>query len=166
MKDELKSQFEDVFAEHGRKVEQLRQVKVAKESAEEQFIRAFRESCTSVIKPAFEHIGAYLATKGLKSAIAESQDQPGRDGRQETREQISLRVQLDDDDGRGYRAAHEIPQLSLIPEKYKQEITIHQSTISRSRGGMSGAVGTVRLEQVTEELLEQKVLNFVRELLK
>jgi hypothetical protein len=31
---------------------------------------------------------------------------------------------------------------------------------------MSGAVGSVRLEQVTEELLEQTVLNFVRELLK
>jgi hypothetical protein len=64
MKDELKNQFEDVFAEHGRMVEQLRQVKVAKESAEERFIGAFRERCTSVIKPALEHIAAYLAPRG------------------------------------------------------------------------------------------------------
>jgi hypothetical protein len=164
MKEDVKNQFDDVFAEHDRKVEQLRQVKVAKESAEEQFIRAFRERCTSVIKPAFEHISAYLATKGLKTAVAESQDQPARDGRQETREQISLRVQLDD--GGGYHAAHEIPQLSLIPDKYKQEVTIHQSTISRGRSGMSGAIGSVRLEEVTEDLLEKNVLTFVRELLK
>jgi hypothetical protein len=164
MKEEVKNQFEDVFAEHGRKVEELRQVKVAKESAEEQFIRAFRERCTSVIKPALEQIAAYLATKGLRTTIAESQNQPGRDGRQETREQISLRVQVDD--GGGYHAAHEIPQLSLIPDKYKQEVTIHQSTISRGRSGMSGAIGTVSLEQVTEELLEKQVLTFVRELLK
>jgi hypothetical protein len=164
MKEEVKNQFDDVFAEHDRKVEQLRQVKVAKESAEEQFIRAFRERCTSVIKPAFEHISAYLATKGLKTAVAESQDQPARDGRQETREQISLRVQLDD--GGGYHAAHEIPQLALIPDKYKQEVTIHQSTISRGRSGMSGAIGSVRLEEVTEDLLEKNVLTFVRELLK
>jgi hypothetical protein len=164
MKEEVKNQFEDVFAEHGRKVEQLRQVKVAKEAAEEQFIRDFRERCTSVIKPAFEHLAAYLATKGLKTAIAQTQDQPGRDGRQETREQISLRVQLDE--GGGYHAAHEIPQLSLIPDKYKQEVTIHQSTISRGRSGMSGATGSVKLEQVTAELLEENVLTFVRELLK
>jgi hypothetical protein len=164
MKEEVKNEFEAVFAEHARKIEQLRQLKVAKESAEEQFIRAFRERCTSVIKPAFEHIAAYMATKGLKSAIAQSQDQPARDGRQETREQISLRVQLDD--GGGYHAAHEIPQLSLVPDKYKQEVTIHQSTISRGRSGMSGAIGSVRLEQITEELLEKSVLNFVRELLK
>jgi hypothetical protein len=164
MKEDVKNQFDDVFAEHDRKVEQLRQVKVAKESAEEQFIRAFRERCTSVIKPAFEHISAYLATKGLKTAVAESQDQPARDGRQETREQISLRVQLDD--GGGYHAAHEITQLALIPDKYKQEVTIHQSTISRGRSGMSGAIGSVRLEEVTEDLLEKNVLTFVRELLK
>ena len=164
MKDEVRNEFEDVFAEHARKIEQLRQVKFAKESAEEQFIGAFRERCTSVIKPAFEHIAAYMATKGLKTAIAESQDQPGRDGRQETREQISLRVQVDD--GGGYHAAHEIPQLSLIPDKYKQEVTINQSTISRGRSGVSGAIGSVRLEQITEELLEKSVLNFVRELLK
>jgi hypothetical protein len=31
---------------------------------------------------------------------------------------------------------------------------------------MSGAIGSVRLEEVTEDLLEKNVLTFVRELLK
>jgi hypothetical protein len=166
MKDEVKQQFEEVIAEHNRKLEQQRQVHLAKETAEEQFMNAFADRTRTIVRPAFERIKAFLASKGLRTTIFESHERVARDGRVESREEIGLRVLLDPEDEHGYRPAHEYPHLSLLPEKHTQEVTIHQSTSGRGRSGQSGSVGSTKLEQFTDDYLDQRVLTFVCELLK
>lgn len=165
MKDETKREFEAVFANHAKILEAQKQAKVAKESNEEQFLRAFREKLTSTIKPAFERLRTYLDGKGLAARIEQSAERLSRDGRQESREEIALVLVVGGDS----RPAHyraELPHLALHPDKHRQVVDLHQSTMAPGRGGQSSGIGSVKLEQITEEFLEQKLLALLREVLK
>src|SRR6185437_8001084 len=115
------------------------------------------EQCAKVIKPALERIAEYLRTKGMDARVSEAQERRGRDGRLEQREEIAIRLLIKSDE-HPYPGIHEQPCFSLHPDKHKQLIDLWQSTMRPRGGGQSGGVGTVTLDQVTEELLEGKVL--------
>lgn len=166
MKEETKRQFDEVFNVHTRKLEEQRQVKVAKETKEEQFIRAFRERCAKIIKPALQRIGEYLLAKGMKTQVSETQESTGRDGRIDSREQIAIGLVITDDNEGRRPSLYEYPFLALQADKHRQLVDLHQSTTAPGRGGISGGIGSVKLEDVTEALLEEKVLGLVREVLK
>lgn len=167
MKDETKRQFEEVFSQHERKLEQQRKAKVAQETKEQEFIRTFRERCASTIKPALERIAAYLSTKGMNAHIEYSEEAVGRDGRVQRREQIMLVLVLTaGQDAARYHRPDEMPHIAFWPDKHKGIVDVYQSTIGPGRGGQGGSIGSVRLDQLTGDFLEERVLSLVREVLK
>jgi hypothetical protein len=168
MKKEIEDQFEAVFGAHAKKVEEQRQAKVARESRAEGFVRTFKEHCARSLRPVLEQVGQYLSTKGMETRIEETDEGAAADGKQHTA--LTLRLLMGAEE-RHYRA-HEQPHLSLICDKHRQLVTLHQCTMRPGSGGMigpvgmSGPVGEFKLEQLTEELLQQKALALVREVLK
>ncbi len=139
-----------------------RKAKVAKETKGQQFLKAFREQCASTIRPALQRIGEHLQSKGMQTRIEQSEERLAHDGRQESREEISLVLVMGD----GYGRHVEMPHLSLWPDKYKEVVRLGQSTIVPGTGGYRGGIGSVKLDEVTEEFLEQKVVALVQKILR
>jgi hypothetical protein len=145
-----------------RLLEQQRKAKVAKEMTGQQFLIAFRERCASTIRPALQRIGEHLQSKGIKTRIEQWEERLAPDGRQESLEKISLILVMNDWDGIPF----DMPNLSLCPDKYKEAVRLHKSTIIPSRsGGYSGPIGSVKLDEITEEFLEHKVLALVQQII-
>lgn len=164
MKKDIEAQFDAAFAVHAKNVERRSQVQVEQESKEDAFVRAFKERRTSFIKPTLEEIAQYLQTKGMKTRIDETDETHSRDNSQQQRTAITIRVLTGDE--QRYYADHEQPNVSVVCSKNEQLVKFIESTISLGAGGHSGESGSVKLELLTDELIQQKVLAVVRAVLK
>lgn len=164
VKKDIEAQFDAAFAVHAKNAERRSQVQAEQESKEEAFVRAFKERRTSFIKPALEEIAQYLQTKGMKTRIDETDENHSRDDRQQQRTAITIRFLTGDE--KLHYADHEQPNVSFVCSKNEQLVKFIESTISLGSGGHSGEAGSVKLELLTDELIQQKVLAVVRAVLK
>jgi hypothetical protein len=164
MHKDIQDQFDAAFAANAKKVEAQQQAKVAKESQKDAFVRAFKELRTSSFRPALEEIAQYLQTNGMKTRIEELDEERAHSGRLEQHTAILIRLLIGDEE-RHY-ASHEQPYLQLICDQHAQLVQFHENTVAPGRGGHGGETGTANLDQVTHELIQQKVLAVVREVLK
>ena len=163
MKQDIQQQFDALFASHEQKIAQERQAKAARESREDDFEREFKQRCDSSITAAFGQLGEYLKAKGLKTRVEQTQERRGRDGTLQRERAITLRLLIGDED-RHY-PEYEQPHLSLICDKGKQLVHIIESTSTLQSGGHSNIVASVRIEQLTDEFLQQKVLQLLQDVL-
>ena len=164
VKKDTEAQFDAAFAVHAKNVERRNQVQAEQESKEDAFVRAFKERRTSFIKPALEEIAQYLQTKGMKTRIDEIDESHSRDDRQQQRTAITIRFLTGDE--KSHYADHEQPNVSFVCSKSEQLVRFLESTISLGSGGHSGDTGSAKLGLLTDELIQQKVLAVVREVLK
>jgi hypothetical protein len=164
MKQDIQDRFEALFAAHAQKLAQERAAKAAKEIREDEFERLFQHCCDTSIASAFEQLGEYLRTKGLKTRLEQTQERRGRDGTVQHQRAITLRLLVGDDD-RHY-PEYEQPHLSLVCDKAKQLIDVIESTATLQSSGHTNAVGSVKIEQLTDEFLQEKVLLLLQEVLK
>jgi hypothetical protein len=163
MKNDIQQQFEALFAAHAQKIAQERQAKAVRESREDDFEREFKQRCDTSITSAFGQLGEYLKTKGLKTRVEQTQERRGRDGTLQRERAITLRLLIGDED-RHY-PEYEQPHLSLICDKSKQLVHIIESTTTLQSGGQSHTLGSVKIEQLTDEFLQQKVLQLLQDVL-
>lgn len=163
MKDEIKRQLDAAFAQHAQKLNEEQQTKVARETKEQQFLKDFRERRTLTIRPTFEHISEYLHSKGMETRIGQSEETVGRNGKLDAHEEISF-VLCVGDEGRLHHG-FEQPHLTLRPNKHNWLVDIYESTLVPGRGGHSGGIGSVKLEEITQAFLEEKVRELVIEVL-
>ena len=164
VKKDTEAQFDAAFAVHAKNVERRSQIQAEQESKEDAFVRAFKERRTSFIKPALEEIAQYLQTKGMKTRIDEIDESHSRDVREQQRTAITIRFLTGDE--KSHYADHEQPNVSFVCSKSEQLVRFLESTISLGSGGHSGDTGSAKLELLTDELIQQKVLAVVREVLK
>ena len=164
VKKDTEAQFDAAFAVHAKNVERRSRVQAEQESKEDAFVRAFKERRTSFIKPALEEIAQYLQTKGMKTRIDEIDESHSRDDRQQQRTAITIRFLTGDE--KSHYADHEQPNVSFVCSKSEQLVRFLESTISLGSGGHSGDTGSAKLELLTDELIQQKVLAVVREVLR
>jgi ATPase subunit of ABC transporter with duplicated ATPase domains len=164
VKKDTEAQFDAEFAVHAKNVERRSQIQAEQESKEDAFVRAFKERRTSFIKPALEEIAQYLQTKGMKTRIDEIDESHSRDVREQQRTAITIRFLTGDE--KSHYADHEQPNVSFVCSKSEQLVRFLVSTISLGSGGHSGDTGSAKLELLTDELIQQKVLAVVREVLK
>jgi len=163
MKKEIQDQFDALFAAHAQKLAQERQDKADKESREDAFEREFKQRCETSYASAFAQVGEYLKAKGLKTRVEQTQQRRGRDGTLQHQRAITLRLLIGGED-RQY-PEHEQPHLSLICDKGQQLVHIVESTTTLQSGGHSNTVASVKVEQLTDEFLQQKVLALLHEVL-
>ena len=169
MKKDIEEQLDAAFDAHATRVEQRHQAKEQKESKEDTFLRAFKELRTTLIKPALDSVAKYLQAKEMRTHIAETDEgvTPGV-GRSE---QTGITIYFLTDDLRlGDRqhsvADHRQPHLSFTCDKHAEVVQFFESTISGTSGGHSGGAGSAKLETLTEDLIHNKVLALVRQILR
>lgn len=164
MKQDIQDRFEALFAAHAQKLAQERAAKAAKEIREDEFERLFQHCCDTSITSAFAQLGEYLRTKGLKTRVEQTHERRGRDGTMQHQKAITLRLLVGDDD-RHY-PEYEQPHLSLVCDKSKQLIDVIENTTTLQSSGHTNAVASVKIEQLTDEFLQQKVLLLLEEVLR
>jgi len=163
MSDKLKTELDAIFNAHEETKKQVERKKSEREQREEAFVQSFYGCRDSVIRPTFETIGEYVKAKGYKYHIETSEEQTDREGRYQP-PSISIRFLVGEDD-RHYRS-HEYPHLSVICEKSSSKLRFHESTMSPGRGGHAGGAGETTPNEITADLINQKVLKVLKEVFK
>lgn len=163
MSDKLKTELEAIFNAHGETKKQAERQKSEREQREEAFVQSFYAIRESVIRPTFDTVGEYVKAKGYKYQIENNEESSDRDGRYQP-PSISIRFLVGEND-RHYRA-HEYPHLSVICEKGAAKLRFHESTMSPGRGGHAGGAGDTTPSEITPDLINQKLLNVLREVFK
>jgi predicted nucleic acid-binding protein len=116
LKKEVADKFDDAFAAHAKKMEQIQRAKEVRESQEEAFVRAFKERRSTLMKPALEQIAQHLESKGMRTRIEETDESYGHDGKQEKQTRILMSFQMSDsrsEEPRRYYGSHEQPYFSM-----------------------------------------------------
>jgi hypothetical protein len=158
MKKDVEQQIDAVFKAREEKAQRAHEVYKEKEDKATAFLQRFLAHRASVIKPALESIADYLRTKGVDSRIEEADDQHSQQAASIT---ISLPVATLDHSG--HPSMDKQPHLTVICDKHAQLVRFHESTMSPTSSGHAGGVGEAKLEDVTEDLVHQKVLTVVKD---
>ncbi len=53
---------------------------------------------------------------------------------------------------------NEYPSVSFIATRYNKKICVHESTMSPGSGGQSGKAGEYTIDQITIDLIHQKIM--------
>ena len=157
MADTLKDGLEkllDAYYERRRAVLE-REKKIREDDA--LFLERFKELRKSMIRPAFEEVGAILAARGHGFSIHE--DELETSGGSEVREAgITLKIMpsgmaapMHDDHGRSF---------SITTRHYNKTVWINAGR-PLDAGGVAGSKGAHALEKVTRALVEDELLKFV-----
>jgi hypothetical protein len=156
MKKEVKQQIDAVFKAREDRAQRAYEVYQEKEDKATAFLARFLAHRAAVIKPALESIADYLRTKGVDSKIEEANDQHSQQG-------ASITISLPEAalDRSGHSSIDKQPHLTVVCDKHAQLVRFHQSTMSANSGGHMGSAGEAKLEDVTEDLVHQKVLTVV-----
>lgn len=160
MRDEIRFKLDAAIEAHETSKRAAATAKQFAENSEQIFLAQFSEARDSIIRPAMEEIGNYIKGKGYDYEVTEEDDKPSLDHRsRSTPASITFTIFV----GKRHYPLNENPMLSVICEKGLERVRFHESTISRSRGGHSGSAGAVTLNELTEELIHEKILKVVAE---
>jgi hypothetical protein len=160
MKKDIQEQLDSAFDVHAKKVEQLRHAKEQKESKEDAFVRTFKECRTTLMKPALEEIAKYLQTKSMRTLIEETDESATR-GVERTSITIYL-MTADERFGSQQQFDRREPHLSILCDRHATLVQFFESRIRGTSAGHSGSsAGSAKLEDLTDDLIHQKVLAIV-----
>jgi hypothetical protein len=162
VKQDLKTRLDAAFAGHAEKDQQRQAVKRERLRQDDIFLRRFHEVSSSLIKPALEEIGAFAQSKGLGFRIDQQQDGGTADGKHT---EASISIRFYPGENQEHRPAHEYPHLSVMCSKFKQNVWLHQSTLSPGRGGQAGSVGEFQLDDLSEDLIQEKIADLLHKIL-
>jgi hypothetical protein len=160
MDKDTAAKFDEVFSAHKAKREELHKAREKKANVEKSFLETFNEFAAQQIKPILEDIRQYLAGQATTATVEITEEKRERDGKVITNSEISLTLKMGDPD-RHYQA-YQLPRFSIRADSFKQKAIFFESTMSPNRGGHSGGTGEYALELVTRQLIDQKVLAWLK----
>ena len=154
MADRLKRELEKLLDGYDarRSADQAREQKAKDDEAS--FIVDFAELRRAVVRPVFEEAGALLEARGHRYSIAEQELTSGSGGSEAA---ITLRIVPS-----GTKAPlHEDQRsLTIATRHYNRTVWINSGEAGGA-GGLAGAKGSLALDRVTRELVEDEVIAFV-----
>ena len=159
MKNDIKSKLDTAFAKLEEAQRDAAEEKAVAETKAEAFRKRFLDVRESMIRPAMEEIGQYIRSKGYDFDITAS------DGDKNGAASIKLTI-IEGPRSGFYRpgANPTLPGLSVHCLSEKQVVGFHENTIGNYGGHASGA-GEFTLEQLTKDLVQDKVANVLAEML-
>jgi hypothetical protein len=161
MKDAIQAGLDAVFDKHEESKRAVAAAKLALETKESEFLRAFLEAAGTMVRPAMEAIGSYIQTRGYDYGIATREDgyEEGDPGRRHTSASIAFELRF----GSLSPGVPETPGVTVVCDKVKQRVRFYENTTAGGRTGHSGSTGEVELSALTAELVQQKILDVVAE---
>lgn len=160
MKEDIKSKLDTAFEKHEASKRAAANAKEVAETKEQVFLREFIKARDTFIRPAMEEIGEYVKGKGYSYEVSTEDDMPSLDGRsRSTPASIRLTMFL----GERRHPVHENPGFSVICEKGRQKVRFHECTMSPAHGGRAGPAGEAALPDLTNDLIQEKIMKVIAE---
>jgi len=98
-------------------------------------------------------------TRGRKCRVEEEHEIVSHDGKEQP---ASLSIYFDVSPDAYVLRLHEYPHVSFYCDKHSKVVQVHESTSSPERSGHSGPAETLRLDEVTEDAVKQRVLKVLK----
>ncbi len=162
MDKKIQSEIDNLFV---RRDERLRKQAAESEQRrvkEEEFLGGFRKLRAEVIKPALQELSDYVKGKGLNASVEENEETQDSEGRTRA---AAISIVFTLPETRGYARTSEYPNVSFRASRSEMRVTVGESTIGPGRGGHSGGAGSFQLQEVTKELVREKTLAVLREII-
>lgn len=160
MDQDKKQEIDALFSAKKQQEEKVQNVREEREAKEAKFLNAFLELRANVIRPAMQSIVNYLDNKGFKSVIQETEED--RSGQQQTAAAITIKF----GSSTASYSSHQHPHFTARADRSAQKIQFHECTISPNHGGHAGSAGSNNVEEVTETLIQDKIMKVLREIIK
>jgi hypothetical protein len=159
MKKEIEAKFDAVFSALEKRVQAAQSAEADRKTQESGFRDRFIKHRADVIKPAMEQTADYLRSRGVVTTRITESDESIND-RERPQTLITFTVM---EDGGKHGFSHDRPYLSFICDKHKRTVSMHKSTIGPGQGGQSGGIGDVALDSLTEDFVQEKLLELISE---
>jgi hypothetical protein len=163
MKDETKARLEAILDVHEAAKHAAAQTKHVRETKEEVFLREFNRIREAIIRPAMEEIGKHVQLRSCSFEIHDEDERlpdPHRGGGRNP----SIAIIFFPGEQRTPR--HQFPALTVFCDKHNECVIFHDRTITPGKGGTAGSSGEVPLEQITSDLIQERILNVLQKTFK
>lgn len=160
MDQDKKQEIDALFSAKKKQEDKVKSIREERESQEAEFLNSFLELRASLIRPAMEKIVEYLDGKGFQSAIQETEE--NRSGQQQTAASITISF----GPGASSYSSQQHPHFTAKVDRSAQKVQFHECTIGPNHGGRAGSAGASKLEEVTETLIQEKIMKVLREIIK
>lgn len=157
MKDTTKKALDSVLKQHDAKKKRAAENQAVQQKNVDEVQERFKTVLASVIRPVLESVGEHLKSAGHGYRISEGVRDEGYST--DSRQRITFTLFVD---GKQAGRPEDYPHFGFILEREK--VIMHQSTIGPGRGGSGGSIGDVRVDEITPELVEEKLLAFIQKL--
>jgi hypothetical protein len=162
MSTTLKDDLDAIFSAHERATALIAQQVLDKDNSERAFLERFHLLRESLIKPVFREVGQLVKGRGYDYRIGSLDERRDASGRPEGPQiEISFLTDAAGADGEG-----PYPKFTVIAEKYAAKLRFRESTIMPGRTGRSGDAGESTVDDLTQELLERRLVALLREVFK
>ncbi|MFO1248909.1 MAG: hypothetical protein U1E93_11960 [Alphaproteobacteria bacterium] len=159
MEKEIKGKLDEIFARHKEGQQRIAEAQDAAKRDCAEFLAQFKKVREAIIRPAMEEIKSYVEQKGYRASISEEEDKESdhRFG-SDSRASIQLAIYP------GESGGHDRPCFTATCDKHSKKVSLHERTMWGSRGGHAGGAGEFSLPEVTEKLLQEKMLKWLSEI--
>jgi hypothetical protein len=165
---EIQDDLDAAFTLHRQKLAQDHRTKLEHENADESFERDFKARRLSLMRPALEKISQYLEKQGMQSRIEDTDEVDANGVRSVQQTAISIHFETGDKPAPGrapFDPTDRKPYLSVVCNKHAQRVYFHESTVMPG-SGVTSSSGSVTLDELTEELIQRKVMAVVQAVLR
>jgi len=165
MKEENKNRLSNLLSNIKDKEEKTK-IEVEKRiNEQEKFLSDFETLCKDKIEPIMIDIGSLLKNNDYEVYI-EYNEEGTNERKGKTQPYIMMNVLRSKKDFHLHEP-RQYPHIQFIGDRSSQEIFIHESTISPSKGGQAGAKRTrYKIDILTDEIIEKEIVETVENILK
>lgn len=158
MTDDLNAKLDAIFDARSSKEAEAERLKEEIARQKEAGLREFLVLQNNLIRPTLEVFVQKLAERGHKSSIYEIADGENVSGNTRSAT-IGIRLLIDQESKN--RGSNEYPHLSMTADKTGRCVQFSHSTMSPGKGGMAGGDGTTGYDELSPELINEKVLKVI-----
>ena len=137
-------------------------------SEQEEFIEEFTKIQDDIIRPVFERVKVKIESRGHKVYIETKEPSWDAEKNLTIEPLISFNLELLRKEEK-YKSPHystsDLPNLRFVCNSLGRKIWVHECTIGQGHGGHSGSRDALTIEQVTEEIVEKKLLGWLEDLM-
>jgi hypothetical protein len=159
MNKEIEAKFDAVFSARENRIQAAQAAEIVRKTEDAEFRDRFIKHRADIIKPAMEQTADYLRSRGVVTTRITESDESIND-RERPQTQITFTVM---EDGGKHGFSHDRPYFSFICDKHKKTVSMHKSTIGPGHGGQNGGAGDVALDALTDDFVQQKLLELITE---
>lgn len=169
MDEEAKRKLDGLFAKDRTQAKAAEKRRDTEAEAQAALVEAYLEARERVIVPAFEEFAGYVREHGWSSKIETRDEEPEstnyrgqRSGPTAAGASISFaRGETPPAPGLG----RSVPHFSINCNKRDKRVEFHTCTIGPNHGGSAGGAGSAKVEELTPDAIQTKMVDFFAKLL-